>query len=213
MGRCPSRQAAELEAVGRTSSAHSKCHFELFAGDRPAPCVRYGLAPMANSDSDDWLAPRLSGCAITLLILGLGAFVLPLYGREFVLVTTLSEGLGVSPSAAGLILLGAGLLLGIVARALRASSSRALRMRETPQIQLPRPTSEFDSTTGPERISAETLRAVMPHLAEIDRRLRWGEPIDVVVNSIAEREAIDPLQLREAMTVLGPAARHASKGH
>jgi len=138
------------------------------------------------------IASRAVGCAALLFILGLGAFILPLFGYQFRAVSSLEKDWGISMPMAGGTLIGVAILLGFGAALFNAFAES--------------PTPTALQTTTP-----DVLQRVIPFLPEVSRRLRQGDDIKLIAHSIAARAQVTPEEATLAIKELGPAARQFEK--
>ncbi len=136
---------------------------------------------------------RFRGCALLLVVLGVGAWVLPLFGRQFSLVRSLSEDLGMAPAALGGLLVAAALLMFVGTSLVERADGR--------RTDLPGPL--YSRTSA----SPEVVQIVASYLDEVSRRLRSGERLEAIASSVASRSGLAEREVLKALTTLGPAAR------
>jgi len=149
---------------------------------------------MARSDpSTSRSLNKGCGCALVIVILGIGSWILPIFGVQFRLVTALGETIGVSTSVAGLILAGAGILLGVLFTVIEGFTQ---------------PSNIHGYGT---KITPETLQRIMPYLPEISSRLSNGDTFESVVENIASKEQISKRDVLKAIIALGPSYRQVER--
>jgi hypothetical protein len=142
---------------------------------------------------DGVMLGRIRGCAFLLFVLGVGAWVLPLFGRQFTVINSLSEDLGISPAALGALLVAAALLVVLAVAFLQPAAER-----DTDSL------SPVYSRTS---ASPKAVQIVAVYLDEVSQRLKAGEQLDGIAGSIASRSGLTQREVLKALVTLGPAAR------
>ena len=122
----------------------------------------------------------MRGLGATILVVGLGGLLSPLFGVQFKLVRAVSESLGMTTPAASGILIGAGLLLMLVDAMFRSrtSPSESISRLERGLARVG-PTLDEIVSNSPEGLLRETVAKIFPFYGEITRRNLKEKPSDV----------------------------------